>query len=55
MMSYAVVLMIPLILQWGCWLLLTHLSYYILAHRIKLLRLCLADDVGLQQLVPPDR
>lgn len=36
-------LILPLFLQMTCWLLLTHLSYHILAHRIKHLNLYLSD------------
>ena len=38
-------------LQVFCWLLLYHLTYYILADRIRVLRLCLTDNVDVHQRV----
>ena len=39
-------------LQFFSWVLLYHLSYYILAHRIKVLRHYLSEDVELDPKVP---
>ena len=39
-------------LQGSSWILLYHFSYYILAHRIKVLRLYLSEDVELDPKVP---